>query len=258
MAVDRISLVAQRVCSMVSELFFFIIAILFSVMSEPTVFLKVLILNHKSPPGHVLGMFLAACLLISVLIMLLYMLGYDPIAAVRDQDLNDVPEAGLISNLGIGLMVIATLTTTYEALRGKTLRIGLLALFCGLFMLDDALEIHEAFRYEIGFYAFYACVFAGVITLFRRDFGQWSLALLAVLAAFGLSVMADLIWTAGVIALFSEARSFHFLMRLGFLAEDIPKFAGIALLTSFALGETVSRSISKATGPTARFSSRRG
>jgi len=197
-----------------------------------------LFLNHSSSHLHTATLFGIAVAVVTLALILLYLNGFDAVAALRDGWSNDKPEAGLISNIGVFLMGIASISAMFWGYRHKRLPLLALGVFCGLFALDDALLLHERLgRREIIVFVMYGIFLIYILIAFtRQNGGRVVWPLIYTFAAFGASVVIDVAWgplldTTGM--RFSQWP----LERIGYCLEDIPKFGGIVLLSSLAIGE---------------------
>ena len=185
-------------------------------------------------------MLFAGMIFASILVVALHLAGYDAVAAVRDQSLSEGPEAGLLSNLGILLMGFSAATAGFGAWKASSLPLAFLSVFCCLFTIDDAFLIHE----RLGFWEFLAFALYGllafiVLFLFWKtaDFFPWPV--LVAFGAFAVSVAIDVVWGDLVIFILPPSQTQYFLWRAGFIFEDLPKFGGILVLASFAMGESL-------------------
>ncbi|MFD0982668.1 hypothetical protein [Tropicimonas aquimaris] len=187
--------------------------------------------------GSLIVLFVGLCVAFTMVIGL-YLAGFDAVAALRDRNLSDAPEAGLISDLGILVMAFAGVTAAIEAWRSANLPLGILALFCWLFALDDALRIHEAFGpLESAIFALYGLLAALALFLFRKPGAPLTWPIIVAIAAFAFSVSIDVLWVWLVENLQTPVQTKHLLHRIGIVLEDVPKFGGILVLSSFAIGE---------------------
>ena len=178
----------------------------------------------------------------SIMVIGLYLIGFDAVAALRDRSLSEVPEAGLISYMGIFLMGVGVAAASFEAVRTDDLPLGALALFCWLFSIDDAFLIHEALgAWEVVFFAVYGLLAAIALFLLSKSEGRLSWPILVAIAAFAFSVSVDVSWdrAIGYLQLPSESENFYY--RVGYVLEDVPKFGGIFVLSSCAIGEFMVR-----------------
>ena len=147
----------------------------------------------------------------------------------------------MISDLGILLMGFAAAVAALEAWRTANLPLGTLALFCWLFAIDDAFLIHEAFgRWEIAFFGVYGLLAALVLYLFSQAGGRLPWPIFVAIGAFAVSVSVDVLWGPLIGFLHSPDQTAGFLLRVGYVLEDVPKFGGILVLSSCAIGEAVS------------------
>ena len=179
-----------------------------------------------------------AILLVSFSVLLLYFTGFDAVAALRDGVLSDQPEAGLISNVGILLMGVSALFALVLGLYGRSVPVFALGAFCGVFAIDDALLLHEKLgSLEILLFLCYGISLLTVLLSFTRgNDGHLVWPIVLALAAFAASVAVDVTWEP-MLELFDLKQSSWPLSRIGFCLEDIPKFGGLVLLSSFAIGE---------------------
>lgn len=161
---------------------------------------------------------------------LLYIFGYDWVAAVRDAGRTRVPEAGLLSNFGIIAMTVTGVCLATAAIRQPRASIILLSLFCLLFAYDDGTMFHEGLGpYEPLVFPVYGVLLTGVWVAFARETGQWIIWPIAVVfLAFIASVFADQYW--GHVARRIEIWPFTEDSRLRYAFEDLTKLAGLLLL----------------------------
>lgn len=153
------------------------------------------LLTSQSGPRSSLVVLFIGLSIPSVLVVALYLAGFDVVAALRDRSLSDVPEAGLVSNLGILLMGIAGATAAYEAWRTASLPLGTLALFCCLFTIDDAFLIHEAMgKWQIVVFAFYGLLAVLLLLLFSNSGQRLTWPIFMASSAFAVSIVMDVIW----------------------------------------------------------------
>lgn len=181
--------------------------------------------------------FSAAIALTSFSLLTIYLLGFDPVIAVRDRALSSEPEAGIISNFGIfimGLSGILSLVLGWIDRRGSIVLVGI---FCVVFAVDDALLLHEKLgEWELAVFIIYGaslCVISAVFTLGKKQYIVWPLFF--VLLAFMASGIVDVGWgkILRILGLFEWPQLRYF----GTLLEDTAKLAGIVVMSSFALGE---------------------
>ena len=166
--------------------------------------------------------------------------GFDVVAAVRDRRVGSGPEAGLISNAGITLMGLAGIIAVLGAWKSSRLQLAMLSMFCCFFAIDDALLIHERFgKYEVVFFLFYGFLAIYILYIFWAAQEHLPWPLVVAIGAFVVSVVVDVSWGELVSSLQTSIRTEHILNRVGFIMEDIPKFGGILVLSSFAVGEVV-------------------
>lgn len=172
----------------------------------------------------------------------LYLTGYDAVAAIRDASLSDRPEAGLISSFGIALMSIAGVVALFGGWRRASPPLALFSVFCLFFAIDDGLMLHEKLgSWEVLVIALHGTLLLAVIVLYRRDLKRLPYPLIASLIAFGISAVIDFAWLKVIDLWLLESELYGFLFRLGFIAEDLPKFVGIVLLLAFSMGEGLPR-----------------
>lgn len=200
------------------------------------------LLNSKTGPRGTLTVLVVGLTFALAVVIGLYLSGFDAVAAVRDGGLSTRPEAGLISNLGIALMALAGLTALVGAVKASSIPLGVLGLFCCLFTLDDALMIHE----QLGAWEFLAFATHGALAvltayLFWTADERLPWPILITIGAFAISVVFDVLWGGFVGLIMPPGEASSFLRRAGYILEDVPKFGGILVLTSFAIGETLSR-----------------
>lgn len=186
------------------------------------------------------ALFFVFFILASSLVVLLELLGFNWHAALRDRQLSDEPLAGLISDIGIFLVAGAGLLGAWGALIGRQAPLAALSVFCLVFAADDRLMLHERLgRLEFLIYPLYAAVLAFVWRCYSFSLGTgviWPLAI--VFAAFVFSAVIDLVWDRLVVL-----PGFEYLFRyrgVGYALEDIPKFAGLSVLSVFTANEAVS------------------
>ena len=198
------------------------------------------LLNRRSGKSHSALILFVGLLAASVAVIGLYLAGLDAIAALTDGSLRDQPEAGLISDFGIFLMSAASIAAATAAWRKHDLALAALALFCLVFAVDDAFLIHEALgRWEVAFFAMYALLALLVFLQLSKSIGRLSWPVFLAFAAFAVSVCVDLLWGPSVRLLGLPSGAERFVYRLGYVLEDVPKFAGILILTSCAIGEAL-------------------
>ena len=187
-----------------------------------------------------LRVFSAALSFAFVLVLALYLAGFDAVAALRDRSLSEAWEAGLLSDLGIFLVGLAAVSAAFAAWKNASLPLAALSLFCWLFALDDALMIHESFgRYEVILFALYGILAAIVLFSFKKFTGRLPWPICIAFAAFIGSVAVDVIWHRVVLGLQLTSKTEFFWLQLGYVVEDLPKFGGIFLLASCAAGEAI-------------------
>ena len=203
--------------------------------------MRSVLLTSQSGPGNSLVILFIGLFVAFAMVIGLHLAGFDAVAALRDRSLSAVPEAGMISDLGILLMGFAAAVAALEAWRIANLPLGILALFCWLFAIDDAFLIHEAFgRWEIAFFGVYGLLAALVLYLFSQAGGRLPWPILIAIGAFAVSVLVDVLWGPLIGFLHLPNQTEGFLLRVGFVLEDVPKFGGILVLSSCAIGEAVS------------------
>ena len=209
-----------------------------------------MILSGTSTLKPTLAVSAFATLGMAVIIGGLYVTGYDAVAAIKDASLSDAPEAGLISNLGIGLMSIAGVLALFGAWRRAYPPLALFSLFCLFFALDDGLMLHEQLgSWEVLVIGLHGLLLLAVIALYWRDLKHLPFPLITCLTAFGISAVVDFAWLRLLDLWLSESEHYEFLFRLGFVAEDLPKFVGIVILLAFSLGEGSSDQTRLKSGP---------
>ena len=197
------------------------------------------ILDSESGLKTTLSVALLALLVSGAILLGVHFAGYNVVAAVRDASLNDGPEAGLISNIGILLMVCAGVVSLIGALRLTNLPLGALGIFCLIFSLDDAFLIHEQFgRWEVLIFGLYGVLLLAVLYFYWRRDARLPYPIIGCGLAFAISVGVDVVWYRLIGRLPISADTLYFLDRAGFILEDLPKFAGIFLLFCFSLGES--------------------
>ena len=207
-------------------------------------------LNRKSGFRQTITLAIWASIGMVIFIVGLYLTGFDAVAAIKDARLSDAPEAGLISNLGIGLMSIAGAVALYGAWRRAYAPLALFSLFCLFFALDDGLMLHEQLgSLEVLLIGAHGLFMLTVIALYWRDLKHLPFPLVACLMAFGISAVVDFAWLRLLDLSLSGSEHYEFLFRLGFVAEDLPKFVGIVLLLAFSLGEGSSDQTRLKSGP---------
>ena len=207
-------------------------------------------LNRKSGFRQTITLAIWASIGMVIFIVGLYLTGFDAVAAIKDARLSDAPEAGLISNLGIGLMSIAGAVALYGAWRRAYPPLALFSLFCLFFALDDGLMLHEQLgSLEVLLIGAHGLLMLTVIALYWRDLKHLPFPLVACLMAFGISAVVDFAWLRLLDLSLSGSEHYEFLFRLGFVAEDLPKFVGIVLLLTFSLGEGSSAQTRLKSGP---------
>lgn len=165
--------------------------------------------------------------------------GYDWDATLRDRQLSDAPFAGFISDIGIYLMAAGGLLGVLAAFREKEMPLAALAAFCLVFAADDRLMLHERLdAIEFIIYPLYATGLALVWRAYSVSYGKlviWPIAIAFV--GFGLSGVVDVVWDPLVVL-----PGFELLYRyrgIGYALEDLPKFAGLGVLSIFAINEAV-------------------
>jgi hypothetical protein len=180
----------------------------------------------------------------SVLVILLHASGFDAVAAVRDRSLSDVPEAGLLSDLGIVILGGAGASALYRGWMSSSLPLTMLGLFCCIFALDDAFMLHEMFEhFEVIVFAFYGLMALAIFSLFLKDADVVPWPMVVVISAFATSILVDVFWSGFIGFLNPPADLAGRWSAIGFLLEDVPKFGGIIVLASFAIGQTVLREV---------------
>lgn len=194
-------------------------------------------LTAESPFRQSAVMFVFAVFLAGLAIVLINLAGFDWDAALRDAALSDAPLAGLISNIGILLTGAAGIVGLAAAVLRRSRPLAGLSLFCLVFALDDALMIHERLdRYEALIYPFYGLALALVWLGYTTCTGNrivWPIAF--AFAGFGASAVIDQLWD-----LLVEANGSGILWRfrgVGYALEDLPKFAGLFVLSVFTMSE---------------------
>ncbi|WP_224501814.1 hypothetical protein [Celeribacter litoreus] len=187
---------------------------------------------------HSAVVLLAGLIAASVMVSGLFWFGFDAVAALRDRSLSTLPEAGLISDLGIFLMATAAIAAASAAWKRNDLPLATLALFCCLFAIDDVLLIHEAMGpWEVAAFALYGLLALIVFALFSKAAGRPSWPICVAIAVFEVSVSVDLLWEQLVALLQVSSDAKGVLLRLGIVFEDVPIFGGIFVLASYAIGE---------------------
>jgi hypothetical protein len=184
----------------------------------------------------------SAIIFVSIGVFLLYFFGFDGVAALRDGQLGNGPEAGLFSDFGILLMGLSGLFALLVGLTYRSLPIFVLGAFCGMFAIDDALMLHERLgELEVILFAFYGVIIIFLLIEFtRRNTGYIVWPITLAIGAFAASVIVDVFW--GPLLVITElTQSTWPLYAIGFCLEDVPKFGGIVLLSSFAIGSGLSR-----------------
>lgn len=205
--------------------------------------MRFVLLTRKSGASHSTVVLLIGLIAASLMVLALFWLGFDAVAALRDRSLSTLPEAGLISDLGILLMAVAAVAAAIAAWKRSDLPLATLALFCCLFAVDDAFLIHEALgQWQAAFFAIYGLLALLVFVLFSKTAGRLSWPIFLAIAVFVASVSVDLFWGLLVALLPLSSNLEGFLLRLGFVLEDVPKFGGIFVMASCAIGEAVLRS----------------
>ena len=201
--------------------------------------LKNLILNRDSDLRASLVALLFASLAAIIALIVLHISGYSAVDALRDARQSTGPEAGILSNTGIVLMISAAAISIFGAFVRSWIPLGVLGMFCLLFSVDDALLIHEWFgAWEFVFYILYAGLMVLVLLLYWRTNARLPYPLILCTAAFAGSVALDMIWGRGVGRLPLTPEQAEQLMQIGYILEDLPKLVGIILLFSFSLGES--------------------
>lgn len=192
-----------------------------------------------APTAAIMAIALLAC---SAAVLLLHLAGFDAVAALRDGRLSDRPEAGLISDLGIAVMVAAGAFAIVRGLWGRHVPIAAAGAFCMAFALDDALMLHERLgSLEVLAFAGYGLGVGAMMAAFRPAGSAWIAWPLALtLAAFVASAGIDVAWQPLVNA-FAPAGWHGWLARVGYCLEDVPKFGGIVVLAAFVGGEAIAQ-----------------
>lgn len=115
-----------------------------------------------------------AALVCTTYLLALWSAGYRWASALRDESLfdDDVPFAGSVSNIGIGLMCLSALALIKASAKRRSIAHDALLAFTILFILDDALLIHERFgSFDVVFYAIYGALFATAWALMLQRSG---------------------------------------------------------------------------------------
>ncbi|MBV6657107.1 MAG: hypothetical protein KI785_04995 [Devosiaceae bacterium] len=171
----------------------------------------------------------------------LHLTGFNAIDALRDARLSDAPEAGLVSGAGVLLMGLGGVVAATCALKTCDVPLGAVGLFCCLFALDDGLLIHELLGdWEVAVFGLYGLLAALILLLFRAEGWLYPWPVLVAIAAFAFSVSIDFVWSEIVHFTQLTGEIERIALALGIVIEDVPKFAGICVLSSFAIGEAVS------------------
>jgi hypothetical protein len=187
-------------------------------------------------------LFGSSIIFVSIGVVLLYFFGIDGVAALRDDQLSNKFEAGLFSNFRILLMGLSGLFALLVGLTYRSWLICALGAFCGLFTVDDALMLHERLgELEVIAFAFYGVIIIFLLIEFtRRNAGYIVWPITITIAAFAASVINDIFWDT-FLRFTNLEQSIWPLYSIGICLEDIPKFGGIVLLSSFAIGSGVSK-----------------
>lgn len=197
-----------------------------------------MLLHDQSGVKDAIVVFLSGCLIASMMVLALWFLDFDPIAALRDRSLSARPEAGLISDIGILFMVLAAVAALFGAWKSWSLPLALFGFFCGLFAIDDGFMIHEKFESsEILVFTFYGLKIGVALFLFRMEIGFFPRAILVGIAAFAASIVVDLLPSLSAIFLQSSDGGGVYLGGMGIVLEDVTKFGGIVVFSSFAIGQ---------------------
>ena len=184
------------------------------------------------------GVLFATGFLLAVLIGL-HLADHSPGAVFRGPSMSDGPEAGLISNFGLFLMVVAGAISLLRAITASSLPLAIFGVFCCLFALDDHFVIHGLSKnIEIAMYVAYGATLSALIWIYHRASRQLPYPLLAGLAAFAVSAGVDLVWSAATRGLLWPEQTLWYVEQIGLILEDVPKFVGIALMFSFSIGES--------------------
>ncbi|GAB5455413.1 MAG: hypothetical protein Hens2KO_16420 [Henriciella sp.] len=201
--------------------------------------LKNLVLDRDSDlRASANGLFLA-CLAVSAALIILHLLGYSAVDALRDASQSTGREAGVLSNTGILLMISAAVISIFGAFVRSWVPLGVLGLFCLLFSMDDALMIHELFgAWEFVFFILYAGLMMLVMFLYWQKNARLPYPLSLCIGAFAASIVVDLLWGRGVARLPLLPEQTESFMQVGYILEDLPKLVGIILLFSFTIGES--------------------
>lgn len=182
---------------------------------------------------------LAVCVALGVFILRLDWLGYNWPLALRDGALSNAPFAGVVSDAGIVLLLVAGLLAAYASLRTGRRPIAAISLFCLVFALDDGLMLHERLGpVEFIVFPLYAVGLVLVWRGFSRELGKrmiWPIAL--AFAAFVFSAVVDQLWLPFVQSTEIDLIRDH--AGVGYALEDLPKAAGLALLATCAICESL-------------------
>lgn len=200
------------------------------------------LLTAGSGPAHSLLLLTAGLVAAAGTVVALDLAGLDAVAAMRDGRLGESPEAGLISDLGILSMGIAGLAAAIGAATARCVPLGALAAFCWLFAVDDGAMIHEEVgaAWEVVIFAAYGLLAALVVILFTAARRRPPWPIVVAVAAFAASVLIDLAWMRSMASLDVDGSDADYWRRVGFVLEDLPKFAGILVISSCAIGEALS------------------
>jgi hypothetical protein len=170
-----------------------------------------------------------------VAVLAVWALGFSPALAVRDVWLSDKPEAGVLSNAGVILMILAGLTAAYGGHVARSGACVALGVFCVVFAVDDGLMVHDGLPFQGAVYAAYGIGFVGVWSLFARHHGAtmlWPLAL--VLLLFISSAAVDQVRPLLTRHLGDEV---PLPPEVFVVLEDLPKLIGILCLSLVAMNE---------------------
>jgi hypothetical protein len=176
---------------------------------------------------------------VSVVVIALYLLDLDWVAALRDASLSEKWESGLISNFGIAVMTVGAMASATGWLFTRSPALLWLALFCIAFSIDDSLMLHEGLsRLEFLAYLAYGILLVLIWRELAALHGQlvlWPLALVGL--AFVTSAAVDQF--GGVFEYLVPDSAHGRLHAVLFGLEDVPKTIGVLCLALVAVNESL-------------------
>ncbi|MEO1705230.1 MAG: hypothetical protein AAFR50_07835 [Pseudomonadota bacterium] len=197
----------------------------------------VLLTAQSGPQQAALSLTALVALTVSMVVSL-YAAGYDVASAMRDAHLSDAPAAGVISNMGLAVMALGACAALTGAYRYGRLSLCLLGVFCAAFVIDDALMFHAHLgSWKVLVFAAFGGLAAAILHAFWRELGRVPWPMLLAVLAFALSAVIDTFWDVAL-ELVVATEMTRAQRAFGLILEDLPKLAGIGVVTLFALGES--------------------